>query len=416
MHTSRPGHLALGHLAAAATGALIAALAACSDSATAPAPAGPAPAADATQAWEASAALAWNAVARDQTKLTHPGVAVGQQFGARAFAYLSLAQYDAAVAAELAKDRGDHASTAAAVAGASAVVLSYFYPDQAPAFDARVQAQRASDQWPGETQTDFAAGEVVGRAVGQAVVTSAQSDGFTPSVDGVRIPVGPGFWVSAPGKVPVFPLLRQMRPFFLTSSDQFRPGPPPAFGSPAFLAALHVVRNTSDTRTAEQTAIAQFWAAPNGFAAVAQAYNNEVAADEIIKFHLDELRATRVLALANLAAMDAFIACHDAKYTYWLLRPPQADPGITLVIPLPNHPSYPSNHACVTGASMEVLAHFFPADAGVLRGKAAEAAISRIYGGIHYPFDADTGLKIGREAAVQALRHEPSGHTPLPIQ
>jgi hypothetical protein len=408
MQTSRHGHLA------AATGAIIAALAACSDPTTAPA--GLPPARNAAQAWEASAALAWNAVARDQTKLTHPGVAVGQQFGARTFAYLSLAQYDAAVAAESAKDRGDHASIAAAVAGASAVVLSYFYPDQTAAFDAQVQAQQAGEQWPGETHTDFAAGEAVGRAVGQAVVASAQSDGFTPSVAGVTIPVGPGFWVSAPGKDPVFPLLRQMRPFFLTSSDQFRPGPPPAFGSSAFLDALRVVRNISDTRTAEQTAIAQFWAAPNGFAAVAQAYSNEVAADEIIKFHLDELRATRVLAMSNLAAMDAFIACHDAKYTYWLLRPPQADPAITLVIPLPNHPSYPSNHACVTGAMMDALAHFFPADAGVLRGKAEEAAISRIYGGIHYPFDADTGLKIGRETAEWALRHEPSGRTPLPIQ
>jgi hypothetical protein len=76
------------------------------------------------------------------------------------------------------------------------------------------------------------------------------------------------------------------------------------------LAALQEVRHISDTRTPEQDSIAKFWASPGG-AVVAQAYNNEIGTDEIVRFHLKEVEAAHVLALANMAAMDAFIACHD---------------------------------------------------------------------------------------------------------
>src|SRR5262249_8033941 len=134
-----------------------------------------------------------------------------------------------------------------------------------------------------------------------------------------------------------------------------------------------------------------------------------IATAEIAKFHLDELRAAHVLALANMVAMDAFIACHDAKYTYWLIRPPQADPGIITAIPLPNHPSYPSNHSCVTGSTMAVLAALFPSDSGYLTGLADSAAISRLYGGIHYRFDTTVGLALGRTVAAYALEHDVAG-------
>ena len=195
-----------------------------------------------------------------------------------------------------------------------------------------------------------------------------------------------------------------MRPFLLTSADQFRPGPPPAFGSAAFQAALAEVRRISDTRTPEQDALAKFWALPNGYAVVPA--NNYLVADElIVRFHLDELRAARTLALVGMASMDAFIACHDAKYTYWTIRPSQADPGITLSVPLPNFPSYPSNHACITGASMAVLAQLFPSEADRLNGLADEAALSRVLGGIHYRFDGDVGLALGRAVAAWTLTH-----------
>ena len=291
-------------------------------------------------------------------------------------------------------------------------MLASVFPDQAAYFDAQVAQPRGDED--DENDADFAAGEALGRAVGASVLASAATDGFTPSVAGVVIPVCPGCWVSAPGVAPVFPLLGRMRPFFLSTGSQFRPGPPPAFGSPEYLAALAEVRHFSDTRTPEQDALAKFWAKP-GFTII-QAYTNQLATDEITKFHLDALRAAHVLALMSMTAMDAFIASHDAKYTYWLIRPTQADPGIVLAIPLPNHPSYISNHAAVTGSSMAVLASLFPRDAAHLNGLGDEAGISRIYAGIHYRFDMDVGLALGRRIAEYAIRHDVHGHEAYPLK
>jgi len=94
------------------------------------------------------------------------------------------------------------------------------------------------------------------------------ADGFTASVAGVVIAGCSGCWVSAPGVAPVFPLLGRMRPFFLGTGSQFRPGPPPAFGSPAYLAAFAEVRHFSDTRTPEQDALANLWAKPAGYGVI----------------------------------------------------------------------------------------------------------------------------------------------------
>jgi membrane-associated phospholipid phosphatase len=357
---------------------------------------------------EASATVAWNGVARGLTS-KYP---TSQQAGARLLAYLSLAQYNAVIAAEDGKDNGEHPSPAAAVAGASAVVLAAQYPAEAAALNALVVAQANSPSWPGNQRKSFAAGEAIGRVVGQQILASEATDGFTAAWGGT-VPVCPGCWFSA--TTPVFPRLAEMRPFFLTSANQFRPPPPPAFGSPAFLSALAEVRQIADTRTPEQDAIAKFWAFPGGFA-VAQAYNNKVATDLITEFHLDERRAAHALALVNMSTMDAFIACHDAKYTYWLLRPSMADPGIKLAIGLPNHPSYPSNHACVTGTTMAVLGALFPSRADEVWGLAQEAGISRIYGGIHYRFDIDAGLTIALQVAGWAVAHDVNGHDPFPIK
>lgn len=385
-------------------------VAACSDAANGPSapPRVITPAFDAVHFWEVGASVSWNAIARNLTN-KYP---TAQQAGARLLAYLSLAQYDAVIAAEEANDRGDHPSPAAAVAGASAVVLGAQYPAEANALNALVVAQAGGPTWPGEQRNSFSSGEAIGRAVGRRILTSAAADGFTAAWGGT-IPVCPGCWFTA--TTPVFPRLAEMRPFFLTSASQFRPPPPPAFGSPAFLSALAEVRQIADTRTPQQDAIAKFWALPGGYA-VAQSYNNRIATDLITEFHLDERRAAHALALVNMAGMDALIACHDAKYTYWLLRPSMADPGIKLAIGLPNHPSYPSNHACITGTSMAVLGALFPSQADSLWGLAEQAGISRIYGGIHYRFDMDAGLTIAKQTAGLALAQDVRGHESFPVK
>ncbi|HEX5072967.1 MAG TPA: vanadium-dependent haloperoxidase [Gemmatimonadaceae bacterium] len=380
-----------------------------SDSAAPVAP--PALHTDAIKFWENTATLYWSGVARELAQTYK----VGQQPGTRGLTYLSLAQYNAVIAAEQGNTGSVHPSEHAAVGGASVAVLSWLYPAEAAELELRLAANEAGDQWPGENHTDDAAGEAIGRDVGSRVVASAATDRFNLPFTGT-IPVGPGFWYSAavPPQPPIAPRLGEMRPFFMTSGSEFRPPPPPAFGSPDFLAALAEVRHFSDTRTSEQDAIAKFWAAPQGLILITS-YYQIVAADLITRFHLNEREAAHTLALMNMAAMDAFIACHDGKYTYWLIRPPEADPNIVTAIPLPNHPSYPANHGCVTTGALSVLAALFPSEATNLNAMADEAAISRVYGGIHYRFDIEAGQTIGRRAAALALAKDVHGHEPFPI-
>src|SRR5262249_4920369 len=94
----------------------------------------------------------------------------------------------------------------------------------------------------------------------------------------------------------------------------------------------------------------------------------------------------------------------EAKYFYWYIRPPQADPLITLPIGMPPHPSYPSAHSCASGAFTKVLARAFPSERRRMAKIAEEASLSRVYAGIHYRFDMEAGLALGRSVARKALR------------
>lgn len=340
------------------------------------------------------ATLDWNSIARNMIEKHKPN----QQAAQRGMAYLTLAQFAAADEAQKAPPKPF--TTQGAIAGASQVVLSYLYPADSAAFRLEVEA-RAAALDPGRGDA-FRHGVALGRSVGAKAVTLAVSDRFHAPWTG-SVPTGPGVWFSSanPPQPPALPMLGQMEPFFLTSGGQFRPAPPPAFGSPAFEAALAEVRDIAATRTAQQDSIAKFWAMGTG-PLIAGFWNTQAAA-LIERAKLDELSAARALALMNTASMDALIACADAKFTYWLLRPTQADPGISLAIGLPNFPSYPSNHSCFSGAAAYVLAGLFPEEAPRLTGMAYDAGISRIFGGIHYRFDADAGLEIAEAVTGLAV-------------
>src|SRR5213596_2968094 len=196
--------------------------------------------------WEAGATVRWNQLATDlAVAAPAPGINA-----TRLYTYLSLAQLRAAEAAQAAP--GPHPPIAAAIGGASVVVLSSFFPGSVAQLEAALDAQDASDPWPGAKHADFAAGEASGRAAGARVLSFAQGDlvGLTsPLLPPLGPPpVGPGSWIYAPP-----PLIARgnlgARPFFLTSQDQLRPPPPPAFGSPAFNTALAEVRQISVNRT-----------------------------------------------------------------------------------------------------------------------------------------------------------------------
>lgn len=312
--------------------------------------------------------------------------------GMRINTYLALAQYRAVLAAEEAKGP-THPSLGAAAAGASVVVLKQFFPLDALTIDSALEAQRHASS-PNERNKDFGAGEAIGRMVGGAVLAYAATDNFALTSPGSP-PLGAGRWISS--GAPVVGAGFGARPFFLKSGSELRLPPPPKYGSPAFVGALAEVRAISDRRTAAQTAIAEKWAQ---FAGVDF---NGIATDLLVKHHRSEFDAARILAYANAAGFDAIIACFDTKFAYWLVRPTQADPRISLALTLPNHPSYPSAHSCETGAWQGVLSDAFPSERAMLAATAQEISMSRVFAGLHYRFDGERGLTIGRSAARLAL-------------
>ena len=386
-------------------------LSGCTARVTEPAPprgSGPLLRAEAPSLGESTASVRWSAITRDFISAKPAATKPNPVAAFRAFAYLSLAQYRAVTAAEEQHGRPPHASPQGAVAAASAVVLSALFPADAAFFESQLRLQENDVAGSEKAQSAFATGEIVGRVVGAEVVELARRDRFDAVWTG-SVPTGPGYWSSDlnPPGPPQLPLLGQMRPFFMESGDQFRPAPPPAFGSPEFLAALAEVRRLSDGRTAEQLRIAQRWALTTG--SLVSGFWNEETSELIARYRLNERRAARALALVHMAAIDATIACYDAKYTYWLIRPYRADPAITTPIGRPNHPSYPSSHGCSSGAAAYVLAALFPADADDLVAMADEAAESRLYAGIHYRFDKDAALGIARHVAALALARDLDG-------
>jgi membrane-associated phospholipid phosphatase len=193
-----------------------------------------------------------------------------------------------------------------------------------------------------------------------------------------------------------------MRRYYLTSADEFRPPPPPAFGSQDYLAALQEIRTISDTRTADQRAIALQWNYGNG-TFTPPGYWDLVTANYIETHGLDERAATHAFALTTTAMMDAFIGCFDAKYHYSFIRPRQADPMITTVFPTPNHPSYPSGHSCASASAAAVLSYLFPDRADEVAGWVVEAGLSRMYAGIHYRFDIEAGQTLGQNVGNLAV-------------
>jgi membrane-associated phospholipid phosphatase len=361
------------------------------------------PGADAVKFSDALATTRWNE--RATALLQHyPPTANGQAQAAtsRILTYLSLAQYRAVLAAEVGDDHSMPPSVPTAVAAASVAVLSDFFPLAAAALEAQFDADLDALVSPGATHEDPAAGAAIGRAVAAQVLAQKATDDYYVHSPGM-LPVGDGFWIPAAAPTPIVLSLFGVRPFFLTSADQLRPPPPPAFGSPEFLAARAEIREMSDTRTPEQIAIAVSYAtATPPFTAGSE---NLEADQLIIDHHLTELEAARILAYANAAAFDAQIACWDAKFTYWFIRPSQADRGITIApgLTLPNHPSYPSAHMCITAAIMSVLIEAFPSERDRLEEYITTAALSRLYAGLHYRFDVEAGVAIGRQAAALAL-------------
>ncbi|MFN2467166.1 MAG: vanadium-dependent haloperoxidase [Gaiellaceae bacterium] len=309
---------------------------------------------------------------------------------ARALALVSVAMHDAAAFAAPAEDR--------AVAAAASTVLAYVFPDRAAAF--RRLAGRAAPR---------SKAAALGRRVGRRIVERARNDGAGRRWRG-GVPTGPGLWTPTPPAFdePLEPLAGTWRSWNLVSGSQLRPGPPPPVSSERYRAAMREVYDVSLTLTEEQKRIATRWAGGPGTVTPPGLWN-QIALTLLREARTPTQRSTRILKALNTAQADAFIACWDAKYTYWSERPVTAirreiDPRWLPLLPTPPFPSYVSGHATTSGAASEVLAHFLPRRASRVRALAEQATASRLYGGIHFRFDNEVGLDLGREVARLSLR------------
>ena len=359
----------------------------------------------------------------------------------RNYALVHVAMYDAAVASwhwkyaynvrppenvdtlVPAGTEPSYPSEHAALAGAASRVLAALYPNESAlrldemAEDAATSRVQAGTNTP----SDVAAGLALGRAVADKVIAYAKTDRADTKWDGKRPPGiggGPSFWEPPPGAVspPIEPAAGSWKPWVMTSGSQFRPGPPPAYGTPAFRAAAQEIMDIKKSLTPEQKKIAKFWEGAEGTSLPAGIVISEAEKD-IEAAKLSVPRVTRALTLLTITMADGGIAAWDAKFTYWNPRPENAirdlglDPEWKPYLPTPRFPAYPSGSAGYAGGAETILTYLFPDRADEFRRRADEQTISRLYAGIHWRYDAvsrEAGRKIG-ELVIARAKKDGSG-------
>ncbi len=356
------------------------------------------------------------------------------------FAYEAIAVYDSVMAVHgqyrpFAVDvrAPRRASAEAAVAAAAHRVLAHHLPAQRPAILDPAYAASLATIADGRAKTR---GVAVGEKVAARLIAQRAHDGFrAPVTYTPPDPPVPGIWIPTAPMPPIGTYLGLMRPFSLHWSSQFRPAGPPALPSRRWARDYNEVKeigsSASTTRTAEQTLAARFWAEPP----VQQAHASfrTLVHDRA----LDVVEAARLMAMVSVTYADALIACFDAKYHYVRWRPitavraggtdgnsaTEGDPVWSPLLPAtPNHPEYPSAHACAVPATGRAIARFLgtrrvdftvPSLTGLgdrrfatVRDLRDEVTEARIWGGIHYRSSIEQGVAIGDRTVRQVLaRH-----------
>ena len=310
------------------------------------------------------------------------------------------------------------ASREAAASAAAHDALVNLFPARTSTFDALHAAILAGIP-DGQQKT---AGIVWGEFVASQILVARANDGsnaIVPPPGGS----GAGVWVPTP---PAFlpyllPQWGFVVPFGMSSSSQFRPLGPPSLDSQRYASDYDEVKHlgaaVGSTRTEEQTEIALFWADGAGTETPPGHWNSIAQIIAAARGNTLEENA-RLFALLNIAMADAAICAWDAKYTYHFWRPVTAiafaEPELNWMsfIVTPPFPDYVSGHSTFSAAAATVLPLFYGTEdlpfttgsdflPGVYRSfstcldAAEEAALSRIYGGIHFRSASEDGLQAG---------------------
>lgn len=325
------------------------------------------------------------------------------------------------------------ASAEAAAVSAAHTVLRAYFPGRAESLDAARAASLGSIP-DGRAKND---GIAVGEAAAAAMMAVRRDDGSeTPEFYQPPSPA-PGQWQMTPscgGRGGQFLHWRNVKPFGIRTARQFRLDPPPALTRTTYTRDYNEVKTVgslvSTERPQDRTDVARVFAT---FTAT-QVFN-PIARNAAQGKSLAE--NARALALLNMAISDAAIATFDSKYYYNFWRPetaiqdaatdenPKTEPdgAFAPMIATPCFPSYPSAHATLTTAALEMIERLYgrgaystvvtsPAVPGVnlpysnIRQIAADVDDARVYGGIHFRFDQEQGADMGRRIAEYVYRRQ----------
>jgi len=276
---------------------------------------------------------------------------------------------------------------------------------------------------PGVVAASLKYGSVLADALINWIVTDDYLDTRGASYD---LPTGdPSDYVLTNPNLPlVEPYWGQIRPFALTSASACDVQPNMTFStdpSSAFYAQALEVKNVGDHLTDEQKEIARFWLDTPGQTGAPSGHWVSIENQMVTQRNLNLQQAAGMYALVGMALGDSFISAWELKYEAPGLRP------VTYIqtyirrswqpyIQTPNFPEYPSGHSVASEAAAEVLTNLFGVVAFTDRthkiyhhdgieversftsfeAAATEAAISRMYGGIHYREAIENGLRQGR--------------------
>ena len=421
--------------------------------------------------WTAGAVLRWNEILRDLVaehnlppyqnpdgtypipSSTNPFAYpefpfANPPYAARAYAYVSAAQYDALVAAYHFKklynraapyvnDAGvkalipkstlpSYPSEDAVVAGATVEIMKLLFPTDIAYIEQKAAEEMQYRIMAGaNVRGELTAGQSLGVQVADVFAARARNDRAgkavgTPaewlSLQNNATSRGDQYWTSLefPARPPMLPLFSKVIPFLFDTLTvvALRPGPPNLAGSPAFQKEVAEVLSYSQNPTREHQAQVDFWADGIG-TYTPPGHWNAIAAAEFVKENYSEVHWARNFALLNMAEMDVAICCWDTKYFYFNERPTQANPKIKTLTGMPNFPSYTSGHSNFSGAAATVLTYLLPDRGTKFTDLANQAAMSRLYGAIHYRSDIEVGLQTGTKVgqyAVQRGKTDGSGY------